>query len=68
MRRLVTRCLPLVALSRMHGDRGAFEGLWATTRLFGVPVDRAGARNFAFGGPLGDALLFAMLTAPRGTP
>jgi hypothetical protein len=48
--------------SRTHGDREAFRALYATAHLFGAPYDGA----YATGGPLGDAILFAMTTAPRG--
>ncbi len=51
--------------SRAHGDRDTFTALYATTQLFGAPLDEDGARTYATGGPLGDAILFAMLTAPR---
>ncbi len=52
-----------LAGSRIHGDAETFERLWATTHLFGAPVDRDGERHFALGGPLGDAMMFALLTA-----
>lgn len=52
-----------IGASKAHADRETFAGRWATAYLFGAPVDRGGARNFALGGPLGDAILFAMLTA-----
>jgi len=50
--------------SRVHGDRDVFTALYATTHLFGAPFDDGGERTYATGGPLGDAILFAMLTAP----
>jgi hypothetical protein len=53
--------------SRVHGDREAFAALYATVDLFGAPENEGGERTFATGGPLGDAILFAMLTAPRST-
>jgi len=52
-----------LAASRIHGDAETFGRLWATTYLFGAPVDRDGERHFALGGPLGDAMMFALLTA-----
>ena len=55
-----------LASARIHGDREAYAAMWATTQLFGAPVDRRDGRRFAFGGPIGDTLLFAMLTAPKG--
>ncbi len=51
-----------IALARVHGDRDAFEGLYATAALFGGPVDDDGL-HYALGGPIGDALLFALTTA-----
>lgn len=50
--------------SRVHADRDAFLALYATANLFGAPFEENGERRFATGGPLGDAILFAMLTAP----
>jgi hypothetical protein len=54
-----------IGASRANDDRDAFASLYATAHLFGAPFDDAGARTFATGGPLGDAILFAMLTAPK---
>jgi hypothetical protein len=54
--------------ARMNGDATLFARLYATVALFGVPVRRGGARHFATGGPIGNAILFAMLTAPAGRP
>jgi hypothetical protein len=51
--------------SRVHGDFDTFRAVLATAHLFGAPLDENGTRTYAFGGPLGDAILFAMLTAPR---
>jgi hypothetical protein len=57
----------MLAASRSHGDPDTHAQLWATTVLFGAPVDRRDRRHFAFGGPLGDAMMFALLTArPAG--
>ncbi len=52
-----------LAGARAAGDRALFTSLYRTADLFGVPVDRASGRRFATGGPLGNALLLAMLTA-----
>jgi hypothetical protein len=57
-----------LASSRAHTDRERYRAYYATAHLFGVPVDRVDAngqrtRNFATGGPIGDALMFALLTA-----
>jgi hypothetical protein len=54
-----------IGASRVNDDRDAFASLYATAHLFGAPYDEGKARTFATGGPLGDAILFAMLTAPR---
>jgi len=51
--------------SRVHGDLDTFRALSATAHLFGAPLDEGGVRTYAFGGPIGDAILLAMLTAPR---
>lgn len=55
-----------LAGARAHGDEQTFLGLDATARLFAVPLERddGGAVSLA-GGPLGDAILCAMRTAPR---
>lgn len=46
-------------------DRGGRRPhLYATAHLFGAPVDADGVRHYTTGGPLGDAILFAMLTTP----
>ena len=55
-----------LATSRISGDRERFRKLYATTHLFGIPRDRDGERHFVSGGPVGDAILFAMLTAHGG--
>lgn len=49
--------------ARAFGDAEAFRGLYALTHLFGVPVDTGGTRTYATGGPIGDGILLAMLTA-----
>lgn len=50
--------------ARALDDRATFTRLYATTHLFGLPVDDAGGRAHATGGAIGDAILLAMLTAP----
>lgn len=52
-----------LAGARIHDDREWFERFVATAHLFGAPVEYRGARQHALGGPLGDALMFALLTA-----
>jgi hypothetical protein len=50
--------------SRVHGDKEMFRSLYATAHLFGAPFEERGTRTHATGGPIGDAILFAMMTAP----
>ena len=52
--------------SRAHDDATSFAALYATAHLFGAPFDDDGLRTYTTGGPIGDAILFAMITAPRG--
>jgi hypothetical protein len=51
-----------LALARIHGDRETFAATWATASFIGGPVD-VGGTHHALGGPIGDALLFALTTA-----
>ncbi len=50
--------------ARAFEDRTSFASLWATASLFGAPEVRDGALTHVTGGPLGDASLCAMATAP----
>jgi hypothetical protein len=53
-----------LASARVHGDRAMYVELLRTAWLFGVPASREhGGERFVAGGPLGNALLLAMLTA-----
>ncbi|MBT3220410.1 MAG: hypothetical protein HN348_15090 [Proteobacteria bacterium] len=52
-----------LAVSRAHGDRKTYADVYATAYLFGAPHVAEGRRHFATGGPVGDALMFALLTA-----
>jgi hypothetical protein len=52
-----------LAGARIHGDPARFGRLYATATLFGAPIDRGGIRRWTEGGPIGDAILFAMATA-----
>jgi hypothetical protein len=52
-----------LAASRIHGDEAAFTGYYATANLFGAPRSHAGTTSHVTGGPIGDAILFAMMTA-----
>jgi len=56
-----------LAGARATGDRSLFTALYRTAALFGIPVDRGAGTRFATGGPLGNALLLAMLTAEPWT-
>jgi hypothetical protein len=56
-----------LAGARRYGDHAYFRRLFATAHLCGAPVDRGGRREYISGGPLGNAILFAMLTTPRQT-
>lgn len=49
-----------LAGARRVGDDAWFDELWGTTRLFGAWT----GRSFATGGPLGNAIMLAMLTSP----
>lgn len=53
----------MIAGSRMAGDRDYFRRLYATAHAWGAPYERDDQLTFVTGGPLGNAILFAMLTA-----
>jgi len=57
-----------IGAARRAADPDTFAHLFATSWLFGAPSDREGERHYGTGGPLGDAILFAMLTTPRPPP
>ncbi len=52
-----------LASARLTHDRDAFAALHRTATLFGVPVARGESTRFLSGGPLGNAILLAMMTA-----
>ncbi len=52
-----------LAGARLHGDRDYHRRLVASAHLVGDPHDRASGRVYLSGGPVGNALLFALLTA-----
>jgi hypothetical protein len=54
-----------VGAARMHGDEELYARLVATAELFGAPANTNEGMRWVTGGPLGDAILLAMLTAPR---
>jgi hypothetical protein len=49
--------------SRLFGDASYYTRLLRTVHLFGAPLERGDRRQFVSGGPIGDAIMFAMLTA-----
>jgi hypothetical protein len=51
--------------ARLHDDASSFSRLLGTAVLFGAPMVRDRRLEFVSGGPLGNAILFAMLTASR---
>lgn len=51
--------------ARMHGDRDGFTYLYRSAAFAGIPMSRGDEARYGAGGMLGDALLFAMLTARR---
>ena len=52
-----------LAPARAHGFRDAFTRLYRTTDLFGVPETVDGRQTFLVGGPIGNALMLALLTS-----
>ncbi len=52
-----------MAGSRLFGDKPYFKRLYATSIFAGAPYEKDGAKLFVTGGPLGEAILFAMFTA-----
>ncbi|MBK6529736.1 MAG: hypothetical protein IPF99_09070 [Deltaproteobacteria bacterium] len=49
--------------ARQLRDRERFRALYRTASLFGVPVSRGAGQAFVAGGPIGNSILLAMLTA-----
>jgi hypothetical protein len=52
-----------LASARMHGDEALFRELESTLTLVAAPTSTREGNKFLLGGPIGDALLFALLTA-----
>ena len=52
--------------ARAAGDQQHFERVYRTVHLFGAPYKRGKSTTLATGGPFGNAIMLAMLTAPRG--
>ena len=58
-----------LAPARALGYRDAFVRIFRTTELFGAPVATEGRLRFLSGGPIGNALLLALLTSgPEVSP
>ena len=53
----------MIAGTRIFGDQDYFEQLYRTSVLFGAPLDSGDDWQYVTGGPLGNAIMFAMLTA-----
>ncbi len=53
----------MLASCRIHGDRELYEKLLRTVNLFGAPTAIGDRLEFVTGGPIGHALLFALLPA-----
>jgi hypothetical protein len=54
--------------ARANHDDALFTSLSSTVELFGAPQERAGQKRYTAGGTAGNAILFAMFTAPRRLP
>ncbi len=52
-----------LAAARIAGDRAAFVRLFRTASLFGMPATSGDRLRFRAGGPIGNALLLAVLTS-----
>lgn len=51
--------------ARIYRDKEFYSKLCATLYLIGAPHKSEGKLHFLTGGPLGNAIMFAMLTAPK---
>jgi len=56
----------LISGARLCADQSYYSRLYATAYAWGAPYKKDGKLNFVTGASLGDAILFAMLTAPKG--
>lgn len=56
-----------ISNARAYGDRGLFSSLYASAILAGAPIRNDNHLDFLTAGPLGNAILLAMLTAPSVT-
>lgn len=57
-----------LASARATGRFDGFRSLFRTTNLFGLPVEVGGRKRFVTGGPIGNALLLALLTSGPERP
>ncbi len=53
----------MMACARQHGDGATFGRIYRSVQLVGAPTVRGNGLGFATGGPLGDSMLLALLTA-----
>lgn len=53
----------MMACARQHGDEATFSQIYRSVHLVGVPTRRGDVLGFATGGPLGDSMMLALLTA-----
>lgn len=53
----------MIAGTRIFDDRDYFQKLYRTSVLFGAPLRTGDQWQYVTGGPLGNAIMFAMLTA-----
>ena len=53
----------MIAGTKIFGDRRLFKKLYRTSVLFGAPLKTGDEWQYVSGGPLGNAIMFAMLTA-----
>jgi hypothetical protein len=53
----------MIAGSRIHNDAAWFTRLTSTAYLYGAPLRHGDRREYVTGGPLGNAIMLAMLTA-----
>ena len=53
----------MIAGTQIFNDRDYFKKLYRTSVLFGAPLGAGGEWEYVCGGPLGNAIMFAMLTA-----
>lgn len=59
----------MLACARQHGDEETYQAIYRSVHLFGIPINRADRHLFVSGGPLGNAMMLALLTAqPVSTP